>query len=617
MIQNEDILCISSIDWDFIWQGHQEIMLRLARAGNRVLFIENTGARAPRLRDLPRLRQRWRNWRRGVQGIRRIEPGLYVYAPLVWPFPYALLARLANRWLIGLTLRPWMQAVGFKRPLAWVFLPTPLTLDLLRAVDPTLTIYYCIDSFAASSSAAHKVARTERRLIEQADLVFVTSKALHEYCAQWNPRVHDFPFGVSLEVFDAVAQSRQPVPEDLAALPSPRIGYVGGVHQWVDQALVRALAQRHPGWSFVLIGPIQTDVSELSGIANVHLLGPRPHQELPRYIQAFAVCMIPYHLTEYTRHVYPTKLNEYFALGKPVLSTALPEVLAVAERAQGSVLIGREPEEFARHLERLLKDGHADGAAQRQRRALAEENSWSAKLAGMSGLIEEELVRRRMEQELHWTERFLAFGRRHLRRLAKAVAAAGLAYGLVFHTPLLWWTAGPLKLEHAPAPADAIVVFAAGMGESGKAGEGHEERVQRAVGLYQEGLAPRLVFVSGYVRTFHETSVMRAIAIELGVPPQAIHLESRAANTYEGVVSSAEYLRQAGARRILFVSSPYHMRRAWLVWRHYAPEFEVRCVPVTSSRFYGDGSRVLPKHLYAVLHEYLGLGFYRWKGYWR
>ena len=65
---NEDIICFSSIDWDFNWQGHQEIMSRLARAGNRVLFVENTGVRTPRLGDYKRMVSRIRNWRRGIKG---------------------------------------------------------------------------------------------------------------------------------------------------------------------------------------------------------------------------------------------------------------------------------------------------------------------------------------------------------------------------------------------------------------------------------------------------------------------------------------------------------------------------------------------------------------------
>ena len=85
MIRQPDILCISSIDWDFIWQGHQEIMSTLAAQGHRVLFLENTGVRAPQVRDLPRVRQRIRNWWRGTKGFREERPNLFVYSPLVLP----------------------------------------------------------------------------------------------------------------------------------------------------------------------------------------------------------------------------------------------------------------------------------------------------------------------------------------------------------------------------------------------------------------------------------------------------------------------------------------------------------------------------------------------------
>ena len=79
MLSGETILCISSIDWDFNWQVHQEVMSALARQGNRVLFLENTGVRAPTFRDLPRLQRRLRNWRSGVRGFRQEGEGLVVY----------------------------------------------------------------------------------------------------------------------------------------------------------------------------------------------------------------------------------------------------------------------------------------------------------------------------------------------------------------------------------------------------------------------------------------------------------------------------------------------------------------------------------------------------------
>ena len=87
IVRRQDVLCISSIDWDFIWQGHQEIMTRLAADGHRVLFIENTGVRAPNFRDLPRVRQRVRNWWRGTKGFREERPNIFVYSPLLLPCP--------------------------------------------------------------------------------------------------------------------------------------------------------------------------------------------------------------------------------------------------------------------------------------------------------------------------------------------------------------------------------------------------------------------------------------------------------------------------------------------------------------------------------------------------
>ena len=116
MFRPSDILCISSIDWDFIWQGHQEIMSTLASQGNRVLFLENTGVRSLKVSDLPRVRQRIRNWWRGTKGFREERPNLFVYSPLIVPLPYSRLARWVNRSLLLRSLRRWMGATGFNSP---------------------------------------------------------------------------------------------------------------------------------------------------------------------------------------------------------------------------------------------------------------------------------------------------------------------------------------------------------------------------------------------------------------------------------------------------------------------------------------------------------------------
>src|SRR5437867_6142008 len=199
MDRKPDVVCISSIDWDFIWQGHQEIMSRLAAAGHRVLFIENTGVRAPSMRDLPRLTHRIRNWWRGTKGFREERPNLVVLSPLLLPWPYFRPSRWFNRFVLLRTLRRWMHATSFYHPIVWTFLPTPLARDLIAALEPLLTVYYCIDDLPSSSPGARRIIPSEERLFREADLVFVTSERLRERAARLSSRVHVFPFGVSLE----------------------------------------------------------------------------------------------------------------------------------------------------------------------------------------------------------------------------------------------------------------------------------------------------------------------------------------------------------------------------------------------------------------------------------
>lgn len=200
--RGRDILCFSSIDWQFIWQGHQEIMSTFAADGHRVLFVENTGVRAASIRDLPRVRQRLLNWWRGTKGFRRERDNLFVYSPLLLPFPYSRMARRLNRVLLTRALRRWMRAADFGRPIVWTFLPTPLVREVIPQLDPLVSIYYCIDDFASSSPGARRITVSEDQLFREADLVFVTSEKLRHRAAQLSNRVHLFPFGVSFKKFN-------------------------------------------------------------------------------------------------------------------------------------------------------------------------------------------------------------------------------------------------------------------------------------------------------------------------------------------------------------------------------------------------------------------------------
>ena len=608
MPQRRDIVCISSIDWDFIWQGHQEIMSTLAAQGHRVLFVENTGVRAPRARDLPRVRQRIRNWWRGTKGFREDRPYLFVYSPLLLPLPYSRVARGVNRFLLSRALRRWMRATGFYRPIVWTFLPTPIALDLIADLDPALTIYYCIDDLAASSPGAKRIVSSEQRLFSQADLVFVTSEKLRQRAARFSTHVHLFPFGVNFERFDRVRHAGDPLPRDLEALDRPVVGYLGGLHQWVDQDLIVAVASSMPDVTFALVGPAQTDVSTLERCANVRLLGQQPHDAVPAYVKGFDVGIVPYRVAEYTLNVYPTKLNEYLVMGIPVVATDLPEIRRFNANHGQLVEIASNAEAFSSAIRRALNDSSPPEVERRV--AAAHRNSWHNRIAEMNRLIDDALERRAASPQ-QWDETLRRVYRETRTHAVQVLAAVVALYVIVFYTNAVWWVAAPLRMEALPAPADAIVVFAGGVGESGKAGGGTQERAQRAIDLYKSGYSNHLIFSSGYTYSFPEAELMRSMAVQQDVPPAAIVLERRSRDTHQNVAFTDEILRAQRWTSVLLVSSPYHMRRALMSWHKAAPGLRVIPTPPPKSQFYDHAYGASLEQVRAILHEYVAIA-----GYW-
>ena len=608
-----DVLCISSIDWDFIWQGHQEIMSTLAAQGHRVLFLENTGVRSPKLSDLPRLRQRIRNWWRSTRGFREERPNLFVYSPIVVPLPYSSIARWINRTLLLQSITRWMRAVDFGRPVIWTFLPTPLAHELIDRLDPLLTIYYCIDDLASSSPEAKRITTSEVAMFKRANLVFVTSEKLRARAAESSANVHFFPFGVRYHSFEQARLAPRRPPADVASLPRPIVGYVGGMHQWIDQDLVAEVARRLPHVTFAFVGPPQCDLSRLEQCPNIKLLGGKPHAELPSYIREFDVGIVPYKLSDYTSNVYPTKLNEYLSMGVPVVATDLIEINRFNHDHGAIVEVAKSPADFAAAIERTLAQPPSDAAVAR-RTAVAQSNSWQTRIGKMLALIATAAADRQ-RQEGRWETRLKRAYRAARRRSLATVVALVAAYVIVFQTTLVWWAAEPLRIVQPPQPADAIVVFAGGAGESGQAGGGYQERVKQAVDLYAAGYARHMIFSTGFVFAFPEGEVMRSLAEANGVPSEAITLETQARNTFENVARSRDILIEKGWRRVLLVSSPYHMRRATLTWREVAPEVQVIATPVPVSQFYAHERGPSLEQIRGLLQEYVAIVWYWWRGW--
>jgi len=387
-LTGRSIVCISSIDWNFLWQGNQEIMSRFAAAGNHVLFVENTGVRTIRPADLRRILRRLENWLayRRQRGLREPVPGVTLVAPLLLPFPTWRLARAVNQRILLPRLARQLKRLEGEDPIIFTFLPTPNAVRLVELLrgPASVVIYYCVADFQELSDLGADLDASESKLASMADLVFVLGAAFATRLSGLNPRIHEFQPGVNFALFDVKRAARGR--SEIARLPRPIVGYTGGLHRYIDFGLLVEVARAIPDGSLVLVGPVVTDVpAALRARHNVHFLGIRPVTQLPDLVMDFDVALIPYARTAFMETVFPHKLHEYFALGRPVVSTDLPEVVKLG-LPPSTIAIGRDTREFVDLVRRAI-DEDSSGAAE-ERIALARTRDWRRIVMEMAELIE-------------------------------------------------------------------------------------------------------------------------------------------------------------------------------------------------------------------------------------
>jgi glycosyltransferase involved in cell wall biosynthesis len=204
------------------------------------------------------------------------------------------------------------------------------------------------------------------------------ARRLHEQALDVRRDALYLPNGVAYEHF-AVEAPPPSADTGIAALwkaGKPIAGYYGALAEWFDYELLDAVAERRGDWNFLLIGPMLDASARQRGAAlfkraNVHWIGARPYEELPRYLRLFDVALIPFVVNDITRATSPLKLYEYLAAGKAIITTPMPECESFSV-----VQVIRDAEAMAGALDRGKAQG-ADEAYRAQCRRLAREHSWT------------------------------------------------------------------------------------------------------------------------------------------------------------------------------------------------------------------------------------------------
>jgi len=305
----------SHLRWDFVWQRPQQILSRLGKR-HPVLFVEEpvfADDIATASLDV------------GVvsPGVHRVIPRL----PATLRASYDAAASTVRSLLEHLIVGQSRFAGVFDGAVQWFYTPMPAPI-MLGAFNERGVVYDCMDELAQFRFAPPELAQREQILMARSDVVFTGGRQLFESKSRRHGNVHFFGCGVDADHFARARRPGTPIPAELCGLPRPILGYFGVVDERLDYALITKLAEQFASGSVVFVGPTaKVERSELPDAPNIHWLGQRPYANLPEYVKGFDVCLMPFALNEATQYINPTKTLEYMAAGKPIVSTAVPDVL--------------------------------------------------------------------------------------------------------------------------------------------------------------------------------------------------------------------------------------------------------------------------------------------------
>ncbi len=327
-------------------------------------------------------------WRESLSGLgsRGLSPeadaarpaGLQVYEPEAW------LPRLGRpAWLARFTSRErlrrasdLLRARGCSKVV--LFICQPEYGVALEDLPHDFSIYYVSDEYSFTTTEV-ELSATERKVLGSVDQVYLTSPALMQKRGGFNPNTEFLPMGVDYQKFSTPV----PEPDDLRGIPYPRIGYMGHLKRMLDWTLLLELSTAHPDWSFVFVGPkgphpeIDELLEEMSRLTNVHFLGGKPTKGLGAYPQHFDVCLMPYVIDDYTRYVYPLKMHEYLAGGKPVVSSPIRSV----EDFKHVIALARNRSEWSRSIEVALSPAENTPEQRARRQRVARDYDWDGLVA--------------------------------------------------------------------------------------------------------------------------------------------------------------------------------------------------------------------------------------------
>jgi glycosyltransferase involved in cell wall biosynthesis len=401
------IIVHSHLRWDFVWQRPQQLLSRFAQRSH-VLFVEEPIY----LDDVGDTRL---DLSTPMARVHRAVPMLPADLRGEYDASIAVTRELLRHQLAA------DGALGglFARPIQWFYTPMPAP-AMIGAFGERAVVYDCMDELSKFRFAPAALVDRERYLMAQSDVVFAGGYKLSQSKAKYHQNVHFFGCGVDVAHFATARSADVEVPREIASLKRPVIGYYGVIDERIDYDLLRALASSLTDAELVMVGPVvKVDPAELPHAENIHWLGQRQYAELPAHVKGFDVCLMPFALNEATEYINPTKTLEYMAAGKPIVSTAVSDVV---HNFTPVVAVADSYEEFVSAVRAAIESPSAEMIARGLEQARA--NSWESIVARMERIIRDAMRTRESRTERPLADRARPEARPVVRTRAALAAAS-------------------------------------------------------------------------------------------------------------------------------------------------------------------------------------------------
>ena len=359
-----DLVCFSHLRWDFVYQRPQHLLSRAA-LDRRVFFIEEPIFINGSVRH----------------EIHERDNGVRVVVPFL---PEGLRSDVAIEAMMKDMMLRLFQQEAIADCVFWYY--TPMALMFTDHLKPRAAVYDCMDELSAFKGAPTRLQDYERQLFESVDLVFTGGQSLYEAKRLQHPAVHAFPSSIDVDHFRQGRSAHAESP-DQKNIPFPRLGFFGVIDERFDIALLAEAASLRPDWHFVMIGPVvKVDPAMLPQGPNIHYLGSKKYDELPRYLAGWDVALLLFARNQATRFISPTKTPEYLAAGKPVISTSIRDVVRPYGE-MGLVRIADTAAELVAAAEELMSNSRIDPAWLQQVDNYLTGMSWDRTWSEMSRLL--------------------------------------------------------------------------------------------------------------------------------------------------------------------------------------------------------------------------------------